>query len=1199
MKRICKIFAVLLVMAIALFSFSITAGATEVSNTQDGLVASITSEKDSYKSNEDIELTFKVTNNNDFAVENVSLEAIIPKELKLKSKNDTSINTVSLTSGESLELTLTAVKESSVITVPIGDSTELNTENTSAVQTDSIQATTTKVNSATSDTVSTNDSDNTTIQTGNTISYLLVELICLVCLAVAVISFRFRKKAVKYLSLVLCVCIAVGSVAFVSVTNTMAEETTQNMSFKFSKTITVDNEEYNINAIVKYTSSTEISDDEFVPSRDADTYIDDDLYTTATDKSHIQINSKTEQEYIDNELILFASDTSTKNDILSLVKSYNGKIVGCAYGTYQIRFSKSYTYYELEDIKNLFEKSHVVRKCFINSPAPEVEGTAYYPKNENNRWNNDWDSIPSGVNWGVEAIKAPGAWEYMDYMQKVNVGVFDKGFDIDHEDFVGLQCHYTSTEVKKDENDHGTHVAGTIGAIFDNGIGTDGIFPKAQLSLINVANASLDKTKFSGVVAMKYLIESQKCKVINVSMGYANKSLIYGASQNNENAINFINEHAEILTECLNELIEKKYDFVICQAAGNENNKLFEKNDKSDYGYDKKLLIGENNGCDAKYSYVYSAIENVKLRNRIIVVGAIQNKSDTTAKTNYSLCDFSNIGDRVDVVAPGYDIESTISNNEYDKMNGTSMASPHVAGTAAMLYSLNPDLTGDEVKRIICETATTEVDGYKLVDAEAAVKKVMGQGSLNAKVISSDSNEPLSHVKATAYLKLKSGNKLVHVAWSDVGNVSFEELYGGSYEIKLEKEGYKTTTITTKILKGVTDMTYTYKPIVMEKEEISIFESMPKHFIFSSGVGGWSTCIDVENDGSFTGQYHDVDMGVTGNGYPNGTVSICNFKGKFSQPNELDKYTYSMKLESLELEDTPGDEYYENGVRYIYSSVPYGLNNADEFLIYLPGILIDDLPTEFVLWSHVNTNTTITLPCYGIYNVNGKMGFVSYENENHNENNGKIYLSNVIQKYNEKVYYCSSDGSPSIMNLPRLDFSNTGLGYKKLPINIHGGVQSFIIYNENIYYISDYKNIANSSGVYSAGNLYMCDINGNNNVLIANNVTHLCFKIVNNKLYYNTLGDTVGKSYYNSYNIETGKTSFENDFDFVSGKHWLFLFDDNSGQSMGFDGGYYYYSNDYGKTETINGELANVYYYREDMITGEIKRIGYSYSQTV
>lgn len=325
MKRICKIFAVLLVMAIALFSFSITAGATEVSNTQDGLVASITSEKDSYKSNEDIELTFKVTNTNDFAVENVSLEAIIPDGLTLKSSADTTASTVSLASGESLELTLTAVKESSVITVPIGDNTEPTTqtqpvatetaENTTVVQTDSIQATTAKVNSATSDTVSTNSSDNTTIQTGKTMSYLLVGLICLACLAVAFISFRFRKKTVKYLSLVLCVCISVGSVAFVGITNTMAEETKQQISFEVSKTITVDNETYIIQSSANYEfSSLELCSDI------------DYVFTTENEKYYVSFYCKPKTTTFSQLKLYSANDNTVICDLLDNGNSDNGDL---------------------------------------------------------------------------------------------------------------------------------------------------------------------------------------------------------------------------------------------------------------------------------------------------------------------------------------------------------------------------------------------------------------------------------------------------------------------------------------------------------------------------------------------------------------------------------------------------------------------------------------------------------------------------------------------------------------------------------------------------------------------------------------------------------------------------------------------------------------------------------------------------------
>ena len=80
MRRLLKSFTTFSVIAMLLFCFCISAGAVEdTNNSQDGLVASITTKKDSYQSNEDIDLTFKVTNTNDFAVENVSLEAILPE----------------------------------------------------------------------------------------------------------------------------------------------------------------------------------------------------------------------------------------------------------------------------------------------------------------------------------------------------------------------------------------------------------------------------------------------------------------------------------------------------------------------------------------------------------------------------------------------------------------------------------------------------------------------------------------------------------------------------------------------------------------------------------------------------------------------------------------------------------------------------------------------------------------------------------------------------------------------------------------------------------------------------------------------------------------------------------------------------------------------------------------------------------------
>ena len=65
-------------------------------------------------------------------------------------------------------------------------------------------------------------------------------------------------------------------------------------------------------------------------------------------------------------------------------------------------------------------------------------------------------------------------------------------------------------------------------------------------------------------------------------------------------------------------------------------------------------------------------------------------------------------------------------------------------------------------------------------------------------------------------------------------------------------------------------------------------------FGFSSGAGAWGTFLDLNDDGTFSGEFHDSNMGETGEGYPYGTVYVCDFSGKFSEPEKINEYTYSI-----------------------------------------------------------------------------------------------------------------------------------------------------------------------------------------------------------------------------------------------------------------------------------------------------------------
>lgn len=195
------------------------------------------------------------------------------------------------------------------------------------------------------------------------------------------------------------------------------------------------------------------------------------------------------------------------------------------------------------------------------------------------------------------------------------------------------------------------------------------------------------------------------------------------------------------------------------------------------------------------------------------------------------------------------------------------------------------------------------------------------------------------------------------------------------------------TVAVTEIVPANTPTPVITVPPTVEPTQDPVAEAIfPRSFCFSSGAGGWSTELSVEADGSFTGLHHDSDMGDTGEGYPNGTVYICHFQGKFSQPVKVDDFTYSMRLESMEQEETAEEEIIEDGIRYV-GSYPYGLDDADEILIYLPGSQQQDLPEGFVNWTwafdpwdtedELSRNGEGKLTQYGLYNVSGEQGFVS------------------------------------------------------------------------------------------------------------------------------------------------------------------------------------------------------------------------------
>lgn len=150
-------------------------------------------------------------------------------------------------------------------------------------------------------------------------------------------------------------------------------------------------------------------------------------------------------------------------------------------------------------------------------------------------------------------------------------------------------------------------------------------------------------------------------------------------------------------------------------------------------------------------------------------------------------------------------------------------------------------------------------------------------------------------------------------------------------------------------------------------------------FYYSSGAGGWATMLRINDDGSFEGHYYDSDMGDTGDGYPDGTCYESDFTGTFAQPEKVNDYTYSMKIESMKADREAGTEEIKDNIRYCYTE-PFGFEDAEELLVYLPGSNTSDLPQSFVDWvSNADMIENDKLNSYGLYNEKGECGFSSYE----------------------------------------------------------------------------------------------------------------------------------------------------------------------------------------------------------------------------
>jgi len=221
--------------------------------------------------------------------------------------------------------------------------------------------------------------------------------------------------------------------------------------------------------------------------------------------------------------------------------------------------------------------------------------------------------------------------------------------------FNSKERNYGSPDVMGPDAEHGTHVSGIIAAVRNNGIGMNGIADDVQIMAIRAVPDGDERDK-DIANAIRYAAD-HGAKVINMSFGKP------------------YSQDKKAVDEAVNYALKK--DVLLVQAAGNDNADI----DTAANFPSRRFLNGKEAGA-------------------WIVVGASGPRADSTLKAG-----FSNYGKTaVDVFAPGVQIYSCIPGSKYAYFDGTSMASPVVAGLAALIREYYPKLKAPEVKAIILQS---------------------------------------------------------------------------------------------------------------------------------------------------------------------------------------------------------------------------------------------------------------------------------------------------------------------------------------------------------------------------------------------------------------------------------------------------------------------------------------------------------------
>lgn len=470
-------------------------------------------------------------------------------------------------------------------------------------------------------------------------------------------------------------------------------------------------------------------------------------------------------------------------------------------------------------------------------------------------------------------IDVTEAWDVQSGNGTV-VAVIDTGVDVDHPDLAtqlwtnpGEDCPGCQTNGLDDDDnglvddvhgwdfadddatllsanaffgyDHGTHVAGTVAGALDNTTGVVGVCPGCKIMVLKIARDSDGAMPLSAVIAAIEYAKAQGVRIANMS---------YGGPQ-------FSNGEREAM---------RTSGLLAVVAAGNES-------------LDNDMALGADLDGDGQVDILSPSYPASYTLPNILAVGASNDEDRNAYSTECDavlsskrLCAFTNWGhDSVDLSAPGVDITSAVPGAAWETWDGTSMATPHVAGAAALLLSHNAAYTNADLKNALMNSTDrpTNLDTLYIAPAPGITGPsgsiAFGTGNtftrtsgrlnaLNALTGSTANATPGTDGNVTGAAGMSKASVSGAVAWpTDVNDVRKRKLYKG-----------KTYRVTLVVPAGSDSDLYVWKPGTKEiwqfsklqraSASVGSADEVVKFKAGSTGVYFLHVMAWVQEDGNYT-----------------------------------------------------------------------------------------------------------------------------------------------------------------------------------------------------------------------------------------------------------------------------------------------------------------------------------------------------------